>query len=255
MKVFKPKILRFESLPSTNTELARQASEGAGEGLTIVAEEQTAGRGRLQRAWSSPKGAGLYFSTLLRPTIRQDQWPLITFMAALAVGDALHEACGVVTDIKWPNDLLSGERKICGILAESVESPIGRAVVLGIGINLTAEAYPEELAEVAISVAEASGRAPEREALLAELVRAVARWYSLLHESSGAEKIVAAWTSRSSYASGKVVQVANGDEVWQGITRGVESDGALRLETTDGSKLVRAGDVSIRPFATKPQGH
>lgn len=254
MKVFKPKILRFESLPSTNTELARQASEGAGEGLTIVADEQTAGRGRLQRAWSSPKGAGLYFSTLLRPAIRQDQWPLITFMAALAVGDALHEACGVVTDIKWPNDLLSGERKICGILAESVESPMGRAVVLGIGINLTSEAFPVELAGVAISVAEASGRAPEasergpeRETLLAALVRAVARWYSLLHEADGAEKIVAAWTSRSSYASGKVVQVANGDEVWQGITRGVESDGALRLETeTEGIKLVRAGDVSVR---------
>ena len=246
MKVFKPRILRFESLPSTNTELAREASAGAAEGLTIVADEQTAGRGRLQRAWSSPKGAGLYFSTLLRPTIPQDRWPLITFMAAVAVGDALHEAGGVTTDIKWPNDLLSGERKICGILAEAVDTPGGRAVVLGIGINLTSEAFPSELAAVATSVAEASGRTPERETLLAALVGAVGRWYSLLHEPDGAEKIVAAWTSRSSYASGKAVQVANGDEVWQGITRGVERDGALRLETTDGVKLVRAGDVSLR---------
>ena len=246
MKFLKPKILRFESLPSTNTELARQASEGAGEGLSILADEQTAGRGRLQRAWSSPKGAGLYFSILLQPTIPQDRWPLITFMAALAVGDALSEACDVSTDIKWPNDLLSGERKICGILAESVETPTGRAVVVGMGINLTADAYPGEIADVATSVAESSGRAAERETLLAALLRALLRWYSLLHEVDGAEKIVAAWTSRSSYASGKPVQVANGDEVWQGITRGVESDGALRLETTDGIKLVRAGDVSIR---------
>ena len=246
MKSLKPKILRFESLPSTNTELARQASEGAGEGLSILADEQTAGRGRLQRAWSSPKGAGLYFSILLQPTIPQDRWPLITFMAALAVGDALSEACDVSTDIKWPNDLLSGERKICGILAESVETPTGRAVVVGMGINLTADAYPGEIADVATSVAESSGRAAERETLLAALLRALLRWYSLLHEVDGAEKIVAAWTSRSSYASGKPVQVANGDEVWQGITRGVESDGALRLETTDGIKLVRAGDVSIR---------
>lgn len=246
MKVFKPRILRFESLPSTNTELAREASAGAAEGLTIVADEQTAGRGRLQRAWSSPKGAGLYFSTLLRPTIPQDRWPLITFMAAIAVGDALHEAGGVTTDIKWPNDLLSGERKICGILAEAVDTPSGRAVVLGIGINLTSEAFPSELAAVATSVAAASGRTPERETLLAALIGAVGRWYSLLHEPDGAEKIVAAWTSRSSYASGKAVQVANGDEVWQGITRGVESDGALRLETTDGLKTVRAGDVSLR---------
>jgi BirA family biotin operon repressor/biotin-[acetyl-CoA-carboxylase] ligase len=247
MKSLKPKILRFESLPSTNTDLARHASEGAGAGLSILAEEQTAGRGRLQRAWSSPRGAGLYFSTLLQPTIPPDQWPLITFMTALAVGDALSEACDVNTDIKWPNDLLSGERKICGILAESLETPTGRAVIVGIGINLTAEAYPAEIASLATSVAEASGRAPERETLLAALLRALSRWYSLLHEVDGARKIVAAWTSRSSYADGKAVQVANGDEVWQGTTRGVESDGALRLETTEGIKIVRAGDVSLRP--------
>lgn len=246
MKLLKPRILRFESLPSTNTEIARQASEGAAEGLAIIADEQTAGRGRLQRAWSSPKGAGLYFSLLLRPTIAPELWPLVTFMAALAVGDALSESCGVMTDIKWPNDLLSGERKICGILAESVETPEGRAVVLGMGVNLTSDAYPADLATVAISVSEASGRAAERETLLASLVQALSRWYSLLHETDGPEKIVAAWSSRSSYASGKPVQVANGDEVWQGISRGVESDGALRLETADGIKLVRAGDVSLR---------
>lgn len=247
MKSLKPTILRFESLPSTNTELARRASEGAGEGLSIVAEEQTAGRGRLQRAWSSPRGAGLYFSILLRPTIAPHQWPLITFVAALAVGDALSEDCGVNTDIKWPNDLLSGERKICGILAETVETQTGRAVIVGIGINLTSAAYPVELADVATSVAEAAGSAPERERLLSALLRGLSRWYSLLHELEGAEKIVAAWTSRSSYASGKTVQVVNGDEVWQGITRGVESDGALRLETAnDGVRIVRAGEVSIR---------
>src|SRR5687768_18592753 len=109
MKCLKVKVLRFESLRSTNTELARQGSEGAGEGLAVVADEQTAGRGRLQRAWSSPKGAGLYFSILLRPAIPTEHWPLITFMAALAVGDALSEASRLQTDIKWPNDLLSTE--------------------------------------------------------------------------------------------------------------------------------------------------
>lgn len=242
MPLLKPKILRFESLPSTNTEMARLASEGAAEGVAIVADEQTAGRGRLQRAWSSPKGAGLYFSILLRPTFTQDRWPLITFVAALAAGDALHEASDVQTDIKWPNDILSGERKICGILAEAIETPTGRAVIVGIGINLTAAAYPVE--HVATSVAEASGREPERESMLSALLRALARWYSLLSEANGHEKIVAAWSSRSTYATGKVVQVLSGDEVWQGTTCGIESDGALRLETANGEiKLVRAGDV------------
>ena len=248
MPPLKPKILRFESLPSTNTELARLASEGAEEGLSIVADEQTAGRGRLQRAWSSAKGAGLYFSILLRPTIRLDHWPLITFMAVLAVGDALNEAGGIETDIKWPNDLLSGERKICGILAEAIDTPSGRAVIVGIGINLTEAAIPAELADVATSVSQSSGREPEREAIISALLRALSRWYSLLNEPDGGEKIVAAWSSRSSYATGKLVQVSNGDEVWQGTTRGVEPDGALRLETSNGEmKLIRAGDVySVR---------
>ena len=246
MTFLKPRVLRFESLPSTNTELARRASEGAAEGLAIVADEQTAGRGRLQRAWSSPKGAGLYFSLLLRPAVPQNHWPLITFMAALAVGDALREASGVETDIKWPNDLLSGERKICGILAEAMDTPVGRAVILGIGVNLTENAYPPELANVAISVGEATGRAADREQILAALLDALTRWYALLEEPG---RIVDAWSNRSSYAIGKLVQVSNGDDVWQGTTCGVEPDGALRLRTSSGEiKLVRAGDVySIRP--------
>ena len=236
MTLLKPKVLRYESLPSTNTELARMASEGAAEGVAVLADEQTAGRGRLQREWSSPKGAGLYFSILLRPRIPVDRWPLITFMAALAVGDALQEATELQTDIKWPNDLLSGERKICGILSEAIETPAGRAVIVGIGINLTPSSFPE-----ATSVSEATGVQPDREAILAALLRALSRWYSLLHER---EKIIAAWSSRSSYATGKLVQVDNGNEVWRGTTCGVEPDGALRLRTISGEiKVVRAGDV------------
>jgi BirA family transcriptional regulator, biotin operon repressor / biotin---[acetyl-CoA-carboxylase] ligase len=244
----KPRVLRYESVTSTNTELARLAGEGAEEGLAIVADEQTAGRGRLQRAWSSPKGAGLYFSILLRPRIAVDRWPLITFAAALAAGDALRESARVQTDIKWPNDLLANERKICGILAEAIETPTGRAVVVGIGVNLTNYAFPPDLSGVATSVAQESGQQPARETILAALLKSLARWYSLLHEPDGAEKIVAAWASRSSYAVDKLVQVANGDEVLQGVTRGLESDGALRVETAHGIQLIRAGDVtSVRP--------
>jgi len=244
-----PKVLRFESLPSTNTELSRLATEGAAEGVSVVADEQTAGRGRLQRAWSSPKGAGLYFSILLRPQIAVNYWPLITMMAAVAVYDALGEACRMQADIKWPNDLLSGERKICGILAEAIETPAGRAVIVGIGINLTEAAYPSELKDVATSIEEATGRPADREAILTRLLRWLTHWYSLLNESAGPESIVNAWTNRSSYAFGKLVQVSNGDDVWQGTTCGIERDGALRLRTANEEiKLVRAGDVhSVRP--------
>src|SRR5947209_14712523 len=140
-----PTILRFDSLPSTNTEAARQALLGAPEGLCVVAREQTAGRGRQQRAWASPKDAGLYFSIVLRPQTDARVWPLVTLAAALAVSDALAESCALETDIKWPNDLLAGGRKLCGILAETFETPRGRAVVLGVGVNLANSAFPPEV--------------------------------------------------------------------------------------------------------------
>jgi BirA family biotin operon repressor/biotin-[acetyl-CoA-carboxylase] ligase len=241
----KSQLIRYASLPSTNTEAARLAAQGADEGLCIIADEQTAGRGRLQRSWLSPKGAGIYFSTLLRPLIPLDQWPLITFVAALAVSDALRVACDLETDIKWPNDLLSGERKICGILAEAIETPQGRGVIVGIGINLTKEAFPADLTHVAISVEEATTRHPEKESILAALVQAIADWYSALQEPGGPRKILEAWAARSSYAEGKWVRVINGDDVVSGITRGVESDGALRVETSAAEmRIIRTGDVA-----------
>lgn len=144
MDAFTPQILRFETLPSTNLEAARRAIEGAAEGLCVVAREQTAGRGRLQRLWVSPKDAGLYFSIVLRPQFAQNAWSLLTLMAAVAVNDALGEACSLETDIKWPNDILANDRKLCGILAETIDTPLGRVVVVGIGINLTKHSFPED---------------------------------------------------------------------------------------------------------------
>jgi BirA family biotin operon repressor/biotin-[acetyl-CoA-carboxylase] ligase len=244
MNAFKPKILRYKSLPSTNNEAARLAALGAAEGLAVVADEQTAGRGRLQRSWVSPMGAGLYCSVLLRPKFSVDRWPLITFVAALSVSDALIEGCNLKTDIKWPNDLLAGERKICGILAEVIETNEGRAVILGMGVNVTREAFPEELAAIAISVEEAIGREVERVTILQFLLKALVRWYPLLEEIDGAQKVIAEWTSRSSYAEGKFVNVMNGDDTLTGVTRGLAPDGALRMETATGVVEVRAGDVT-----------
>ena len=252
MPRLKIKTLHYESLPSTNTEVARLAADGATEGLSIVANEQTAGRGRLQRTWSSPKGAGLYFSILLRPEIPLHSWPLITFMAAVATGDALIGAAGLQTEIKWPNDLLAGERKICGILSETVDTSAGRAAVVGIGINLTARGYPPDLTGVATSVEEETKQPADKERLLAALQEAIANWYEQLVEPQGLERILKAWIERSSYANGRLVDVVNGNETFRGITRGVELDGALRVETQAKEiRIVRAGDVVNVRSATK----
>jgi BirA family biotin operon repressor/biotin-[acetyl-CoA-carboxylase] ligase len=240
-----PTILRFDSLPSTNTEAARQATLGAPEGLCVVAREQTAGRGRQQRAWVSPKDAGLYFSVVLRPSFEAREWPLITLGAALAVGDALLEACALETDIKWPNDLLARGRKLCGILAETVEGASGRAVVLGVGVNLTNRSFPPEILDAATSVEEQTGRAPEREQLLAALTRSLALRYETLHTPGGASETLREWEARSSYAHNRRVRVALVRETFEGITRGLEPDGALRVETDAGPvRIVHAGDVT-----------
>jgi BirA family biotin operon repressor/biotin-[acetyl-CoA-carboxylase] ligase len=247
MSEFTPQILRFNSLPSTNIEAARLAVEGAREGLCIVAGEQTAGRGRLQREWLSPKGAGLYFSIVFRPQFEQSSWPLLTLMAAVAVNDALLNACALETDIKWPNDILVREKKLSGILAETVETSSGRAVVVGIGINLTTGAFPPELETIATDVQSATGRKPEREGVLEALVRALTSQYALLNKPEGPEAIIGEWCSRSSYSEGKLIRVsgADGSGSLIGTTRGLERDGALRVEIKTGEiKIVRAGDVT-----------
>jgi BirA family biotin operon repressor/biotin-[acetyl-CoA-carboxylase] ligase len=246
-----PQILRFDSLPSTNLEASRRAVEGAAEGLCVVAGEQTAGRGRLQRRWVSHKGAGLYFSIILRPRFEQSAWPLLTLMAAGAVHDALLDSCALQTDIKWPNDILANDKKLCGILAETVETSVGRAVVVGIGINLTENSLPPEFDGIATSVEVAAGEKPELEVVLAALVSSLGSYYQTLQQPGGPEEIVREWGARSSYCEGKRIRVVESNGSLVGTTRGLERDGALRVETDDGEiRIVRAGDVAVvRPVS------
>jgi BirA family biotin operon repressor/biotin-[acetyl-CoA-carboxylase] ligase len=252
MPTLRPVILRFDSLPSTNSEAARQVAGGAREGLCIVAREQTAGRGRQQRTWASPPDAGLYFSIVLRPRIDAGLWPLLTLMTAVCVAEALKDACALSVDIKWPNDILAEGRKLCGILAEMVETQGGRACVVGIGINLRASALPLELREIATTVETLTGSAPDIERLLQALTRSIARRYEILHEVDGAKLTLAEWTARSSYALDRQVRVALEGDVIEGVTRGLEPDGALRVETEAGEiRIIRAGDVTaLRPAQT-----
>ena len=242
--LFQPTILRYDALPSTNTEAASQAARGAPEGLCVVAREQTRGRGRQERVWVSPPDAGLYFSIVLRPRLPLEAWPLVTLMAALAVRDALTEACALETDIKWPNDILFQGRKLCGILAETVETKPGRACILGIGVNLSERAYPADLRAHATSVEAATHTRVDPEHVLAALVRRLASRYAQLHASGGETEIIRSWSANSSYAVGKRVRVRAATEIFDGTTRGLEPDGALRVETATGEiKIVRAGDV------------
>jgi BirA family transcriptional regulator, biotin operon repressor / biotin---[acetyl-CoA-carboxylase] ligase len=239
------RIIQFDSLPSTNQEAANRALAGAAEGLCIIAAEQTAGRGRLQRNWVSQKGAGLYFSILLRPKLEAQDWSLITLMAAVAVHDALLEVCGLQTDIKWPNDLMHDGKKLCGILAETFETNFGRAVIVGIGVNLKADNVPPELVGTATSVETATGTSCELNELVRSLISFLSERYDTLHKPGGAESILSAWSARSSFSDGRMIHVAETNENFVGTTRGLERDGALRVETSAGEiRIVRAGDVT-----------
>jgi BirA family biotin operon repressor/biotin-[acetyl-CoA-carboxylase] ligase len=245
MTLLKPTILRLDSIDSTNLEAMRQARAGAAEGLCIVAREQTQGRGRLDRSWQSPKDAGLYFSIVLRPSLEINSWPLITLMAALAVSDALLKACNLRLDIKWPNDLCANDRKICGVLAETVDTEAGPAAIVGIGINLKADSLPATVGDLATSVEAITGTAPDSSRVLNELLKAIGERYELLQSPMGEEHTIREWCANSSYAIGRQVRVALERDTFEGTTRGLASDGALRVETAGGKiRLVRAGDVT-----------
>jgi len=245
MSLLNPTILHFDSIDSTNLEAMRQARAGAAEGLCVVAREQTMGRGRLDRSWQSPKDAGLYFSIVLRPRLEAKAWPLITLMTALAVRDALLRSSGVRADIKWPNDVCVDERKLCGVLAETVDTKIGPAAIVGIGINLKADSLPPTVNDLATSVEAVAGVKPDSVGVLAELLKAIGERYDLLQSPQGSEHTIREWCANSSYAFDRQVRVALENDTFAGNTRGLEADGALRVETAGGKmRIVRAGDVS-----------
>jgi BirA family biotin operon repressor/biotin-[acetyl-CoA-carboxylase] ligase len=230
-------ILRFDTLASTNTEAADQARKGAAEGLCVVADEQTGGRGRQGRTWTSGKGSGVYMSLVLRPKVESKYLALITLAAAVAVYEVLLKGFLIDPDIKWPNDILVGGKKICGILAEAVETPNGLAVVLGIGINL--ETPPDENAT---SIRAETSFPTTRDEVLDAVLDDVAKLYDRLQDEPNS--IVEMWTERSSYASGMYVRVTLSTGTIEGRTNGLDETGGLRVKLADGSEtIVHAGDV------------
>ena len=231
-------VLHFGTLGSTNTEAAEQARRGADEGLCVVADEQTAGRGRQGREWSSKKGSGIYMSLVLRPKIDAKHVTLIPLLAAVAVHEVLRQRFALDADIKWPNDVLVRERKICGILSEALETQRGLAAILGIGMNIENDGLPD----TATSIEAETGSVADRAEMVIAIAGEIAKLYDRLSACPG--EIIDQWKQRSSYFEGKAVRVDAGTETFTGVTCGLEENGALRVRTPDGTiKTVNAGDV------------
>ena len=234
--------LWFPEVGSTNDIAARLAESGAAEGTIVVAEAQSAGRGRLGRNWSSPCGAGLYVSTVLRPGQRAAA--LVTIAAGVAVCEGIRAATGLTPDLKWPNDALIAGRKVAGVLAEaSAADGALQYVVLGVGINLALAAHPPEIAERATSLEAELGRPVDRGLVLAELLSALAIRYSEVQQGDTAATIKA-WRMLASATLGRGVEWESGGTRHCGVARDIDQSGALVVDTPGGRTRIIAGTVT-----------
>jgi len=232
----------YPSLPSTNDVARRRARRGAKEGTVIVAEEQTAGRGRIKRRWLSPRGS-IALSIILYPPL--EYLPSLIMVASLAVAGSIEQVTGLKARIKWPNDVLVNDKKICGILVESDVrgNKVDYAVIgIGINVNLKLSEFPE-IAPFATSLSQEVGRAISRREIVRSLLAQAEKLYLDL---AAGDSVFKQWRDRL-VTLGKKVQVSSGEAVHKGIAESVVPDGSLLLRQPDGSLLrIVAGDVTLR---------
>jgi BirA family biotin operon repressor/biotin-[acetyl-CoA-carboxylase] ligase len=234
---FGRQILWYQDVSSTNDIAASLAEGGAAEGCVVVANVQSAGRGRQGRAWVSPPGAGLYVSTILRPTA--DVMPLVTIAAGVAVAEGIEAATGLRPDLKWPNDVYIGPRKVAGVLAEAI---VAQYVILGFGINVLPASLPPDVSTLATSLEGELGRAVDRGLLLSECLSAFRRQYTDLQEGRGAA-VIQAWRIRAAALLRRRVQSTATGTAIDGIAEDIDGSGALMVRTTAGIARITSGEV------------
>ena len=221
-------------------------------GEVWLAEEQTAGKGRAGHGWESRPKDGIYLSALLRPRLAPAEVIILSLAAGLAVVEAVHEVTGLWSDLRWPNDVMLGGRKFCGILTElNAEVTRVRYVVVGMGLNVNNEEFPPELASVATSLRRESGQKVSRVEMVAALLRALDREQAALADGAAGtreaarERILRRFERHSSYCCGVAVTVEE-DGGYEGVTCGLDERGFLRVETADGVRTVLSGGVRKR---------
>jgi BirA family biotin operon repressor/biotin-[acetyl-CoA-carboxylase] ligase len=239
-------VLHFVSLPSTNDLAKDLARQGYPEGSVIVSETQSAGRGRLGRVWESPPGTGIYLSVILRPRLPPTELPKLTLTAAVAVVEAIKEATGLLTGIKWPNDILLAGKKLGGILTEmETESDQMSHVILGVGLNINTPGFPEHLAGLATSLS-GTGRKYSRLEIVRAFLRTLDAYYGrFLGQEFPA--ILEAWR-QAAVTLGRQVTVKQGGGEISGLALDVAPDGALLVEKPGGEVArVISGEIQQAP--------
>lgn len=240
-------IHHYHEVDSTNRVADEWACQGAPEGTVVLAEVQSRGQGRLERRWLSPCGKGLWFTVILRPPTEISETVPLTLLAAVATTEAIGEYCGVIPEIKWPNDLLVKGKKICGILCEMEAGETVDHVLVGIGINtnMCLADFPEELRSTATSVELETSRPVVGQELLTMVLRHFGFWYRQWLKE-GFEPIREAWIRRNG-TIGREVLVDGGDLQVLGRAERIEVSGALTVKLEDGTEQTfDFGEVSLR---------
>ncbi|MGH9643738.1 MAG: biotin--[acetyl-CoA-carboxylase] ligase, partial [Terriglobales bacterium] len=240
-------IHHYYKIGSTNSEAMNAAAAGAPEGSVFLAEEQLAGRGRGDHSWHSVRSSGIYCSVILRPPMPPSDALLISLAAGLAVLAAVAETAQIPADLKWPNDVLIGGKKFCGILIEmNAEATRVRHLVVGIGINVNQAKFPVELREIATSLRLETGTEWSRVELCAALLKSLDREYRALLDDRaiGQASILKRFEENSSSVRGRKVRIEDGNGI-EGITEGLDARGFLQLRTAEGLRTVLSGTVRL----------
>ncbi len=232
---------------STNLQAKLLAERGAPEGALVIAEKQTAGRGRRGRSWVSPPGGGLWFSFVLRPLIRPSVTPMLTLVAAMAVAAGIEDATRISVGIKWPNDIVLSGKKIVGILTElSAEALETHYVVVGIGINVNIASFPEELRATATSLYLESGVCYKRSTIIAAVMKRMETYYDAFLQTTNMERLREEYMSKL-VSVGREVAVMEAGNERRGICEGIDHNGCLLIRDADGNVgRVLSGEVSVR---------
>lgn len=237
----------LDTVDSTNTRAKQLAEAGAPDGTLVVAESQSAAKGRRGRSWLAPSGTGVWFSLMLRPQIEPEHASMLTLVAAMAVEKGIRDTTGLDGSIKWPNDIVVDGKKVCGILTEmSADMDCINHVVVGIGINANIRDFPKELQDKATSLLLASGQTVKRAALLNAVLLAWEEYYETFLQTEDLSLLAEAYNEKLAGLGGMVRVLAPKGE-YTGTSRGINRRGELLVEREDGSITeVMSGEVSVR---------
>ena len=240
-------VLYFDTIDSTNTKAQELAEKGYPSGTLVVADKQESGKGRRGRSWVSPSGTGIFMTLMIKPDINPNNASMLTLVAALAVAKAITSVTGEEAMIKWPNDIVVNSKKVCGILTEmNAQFDYINHIVVGIGINVHNESFPEEISQMASSLLiEAGGKRFHRAQIIAETMSYFEQYYDIFLKTQDLSALVREYDELLVNRN-KSVRVLDPKEPFDGKAMGITPKGELIVDTWESRKLVSSGEVSVR---------